>query len=409
VISADQALLTILELVRPLEPIETGLEDALDRVLAEDVRADVDLPPMVHSSVDGYAVRALDTAEAERAPCQLLVLERVAAGSVPSRALEPGTAAKVMTGAPVPAGADAMVMIEQVEEHGDRITIRRPARAGDHLRPIGEDLRAGAIAIHRGHPLRPPELGLLAAVGRTRVRVLPAPRVAVLATGDELIEPDAPLLPGKVRNSNLPMLAALVRSSGAIPIALGVARDQPEALRQRLQAALGTAEVLLTTGGVSKGDFDLVQHLLPEVGFGVRFHGVRIKPGKPIFFGARGSQLAFGLPGNPVSALVGFEVFVRPALRRLMGIEPAAPPAARATLEVALRKSDDKRHYVRVTLRREAGRLWARPTGPQGSHLISSAARADGLLILAEAERELAAGASAEVIVLPYAPLSRCS
>ena len=405
-ISADQALDAILEAAAPLEPRELELIEALGRTLAEDVAADVDLPAAANSAVDGYAVIAADSAGAAERPVRLRLLERVAAGSVPTQTVVRGTASKVLTGAVIPPGADAMVMVEHSEESEGAVSIRREARPGDFIRAAGEELRAGEIALRRGRVLRPTELGLLASVGRSRVRAIPPPRVAILVTGDELIEPDQPLAPGKVRNSNLPTLVALVAEAGAMPLALEVGRDRRDQLAALIARGLEQADVLLTTGGVSMGDFDLIQHLLPEAGVDTRFHGVNIKPGKPLFFGARGRQLAFGLPGNPVSAVVCFEVFVRPALRRLMGIEPALRPTTSARLETAIKKADGKRHFLRVTLRCDGGELLARPTGPQGSHLISSVARADGLLIFPEAARELGAGERAEVLPLPHAPMS---
>ena len=406
-ISAEPALRAILESTATLLARELPLTEALGRILAEDVAADVDLPTASNSAVDGYAVVAADTAGAAERAVQLKLLERVAAGQVPTQPVVSGSTSKVLTGANIPQGADAMVMVEHAEEREGSVWIRRPARAGDFVRSAGEELRAGEIALRRGHRLRPPELGLLAAVGRSKVRVIPPPRVAILVTGDELVEPGERLEPGKVRNSNLPTLAGLVMDAGATPVPVGVGRDTREQLAGLIAHGLKQAEVLLTTGGVSMGDFDLIQHLLPEAGVQERFHGVNIKPGKPLFFGTRGTQLIFGLPGNPVSAAVCFEVFVRPALRRLMGIEPALRPTTRARLETPIVKSDGKRHFLRVTLRREQGELWARPTGPQGSHLISSVVRADGLLIFPEATRQLETGAAIEVLPLPYAPISR--
>lgn len=325
-LSVAEARKIVLEKTGVLAPEKIDLTPAaLGLVLAEDVASDIDAPPFDKSMMDGYAVRSADLASGK---ATLAVVEEVMAGQTPKVALRAGQATRIMTGAPVPQGCDAVVMIERTRLSGDgRVDIEDAPKPGQNILQRGREMRTGDVILKSGVCLRPQEFGLLAAVGRTSVRVQSAPRVAVLATGDELVEPAMKPGPGQIRNSNGAMIVAQVSRAGGVPQMLGIGRDNVEHLRERITQGLA-AGVLVLSGGVSAGKLDLVPGVLQELGVQAHFHKVEMKPGKPIFFGTRANQagpatLVFGLPGNPVSSLVCFELFVRPALRNLQGREDA--------------------------------------------------------------------------------------
>lgn len=400
---AGEALAIVLDAVAPLPPETCAAADALGRVLAEPVHAGRTLPPWDVSAMDGYALRAADVAAA---PATLPVAFEVAAGGDRARALAPGTAARIFTGAPLPPGADTVVRQEDTERAGDRVRIRVAPVAGTDVRPAGEDVRAGDLVLAPGTKLGPGQLGMLAALGRSVVAVHQRPRVAILSGGDELVEPDGDASGGRIVSSNSYSLAAQCREAGAEPLYLGIARDTPEHLEQRLRAGL-TAHVLVSSAGVSVGDHDYVRPVLEKLGCELVFWGVRIRPGFPLVFGRFGAHdpagrgpLVFGLPGNPVSAMVTFEQFVRPALRRMAGQRAWFRPRIAATLAEPLRKAAGRLHFVRVRLTREGGRVVATPTGNQSSGVLRSMALADGLLVFPAEARELAAGATVDVQVL---------
>lgn len=331
------ALRTILAVARPGRA--RPLAELLGRVLAEDVRADLDSPPFTKSLMDGYAVRAADC------PGTLRVVGEVAAGTTPTRAVAGGEAVAVFTGAPMPDGADAVVMKERVELLADnRVRVHDPIAAGRNVLERGREMAAGEVVLPRGTILSPAAVGLLACVGRVAVAVVPSPAVGILATGNELVEPSATPGPGKIRNSNGPMLAAQARRAGAVPTDHGIGRDDPSALAGLIRQALADADVLLLAGGVSVGKYDLVPDVLKQLGVEVPFHHVRMKPGKPLLFGTQGEKLVFGLPGNPVSAYVCFELFVRPALEAMSGREPGPHVTMRPLLE-PFRTSNDRPTY----------------------------------------------------------------
>lgn len=337
-LSVDEALAAIEQFARPKAAASLPVAECLGLVLAEDVASDVDSPPHDKSIVDGYAVRSDDLADGEAC---LTVLEEVVAGKLPTKRVERGTATRIMTGAPLPDGAEAVVMVEQTElssgagEALGQVTIRTPKfTAGQNIMRRAASLRQGEVVLRAGHLLRPIEIGLLSEVGRTKTLAVPRPTVAVLPTGDELVEPSQQPSAGQIRNSNGPMLLACVQRAGGIPIELSIGRDEREALSERIAAGL-QADVLVLSGGVSAGVLDLVPELLAELGVRKVFHKVSVKPGKPLWFGVldRGESqtLVFGLPGNPVSSLVCFELFVRPALASLAGrpfVGLAAVPAS---------------------------------------------------------------------------------
>jgi molybdopterin molybdotransferase len=402
-VSVAEARALVLEACPLLEAERVPAADALGRVLAEAVHASRTLPPADCSAMDGYAVRAADLAQASAsAPVRLAVAFEVPAGGRGSRPLAPGEAARIFTGAPIPVGADAVVMQEDVLADGQGARFRRPARAGEHVRPAGEDVRAGDLVLAPGSPLGPSQLGMLAALGRTAVLVRRRPRVAILSGGDELIEPDGPLGEGRIVASNSYAIAAQCREAGAEPSLLGIARDDPRDLERLLRAGLH-ADVLVSSAGVSVGDHDYVRPVLEKLGCRLVFWGVLMKPGYPLAFGrieAERGPLVFGLPGNPVSALVTFELFVRPALRKMAGRRAWFRPTLDATLGETLRKSPGRTHFVRVELAREGGGLRAVPTGNQSSGVLSSLVLAQGLLVFPAEAAELAAGARVRVHVL---------
>jgi molybdopterin molybdotransferase len=330
-LSVAEAQAVVLQHARPLPPEAVPLAPAaLGLVLAEDVASDLDVPPYDKVLMDGFAVRAADLPEGRGV---LRVIEEVTAGRSPLRPVGPGEATRIMTGAPLPAGADAVVMVERTRAAGnDRVAVEdRPPVPGQNVLPCGKEMRRGETVLAAGTVLRPQELGVLATVGRTAARVHPAPAVAVLATGDELVEANRVPGPGQIRNSNGPMLAGQVARAGGVPRPLGIAPDRLDRLRDLVAEGL-RSPVLILSGGVSAGKLDLVPGVLHELGVPAHFHKVEMKPGKPVFFGSRGDHLVFGLPGNPVSSLVCFELFVRPALRRLGGHADPGPRLVRAAL-----------------------------------------------------------------------------
>ena len=402
-LSVEEARAMVLEASPLLEAERVPAAEALGRVLAEAVYAPRDLPPADCSAMDGYAVRAADLAGAGAgAAVSLAVAFEVPAGGRGARPLAPGEAARIFTGAPIPAGADAVVMQEDVAAEAGVARFGRTARAGDHVRPAGEDVRAGDLVLAPGTALGPSQLGMLAALGRSAALVHRRPRVAILSGGDELVEPDGAAGEGRIVASNSYAIAAQCREAGAEPSLLGIARDTPEDLERLLRAGLH-ADVLVSSAGVSVGDHDHVRPVLEKLGCRLAFWGVLMKPGYPLAFGrfeAERGPLVFGLPGNPVSALVTFELFVRPALRKMAGRRAWFRPVLDATLGETLRKSPGRTHFVRVELAREGGVLRATPTGNQSSGVLRSMVLAQGLLVFPAEERELPAGARVRVQVL---------
>ena len=332
------ALETILGRAVALTTEAVLLPLALGRVLAEAVESDIDSPPYTKSLMDGYAVRSTDCG----APTTLTVIEEVAAGRMPTRAVAAGQATRIMTGAPIPDGADAVVPHEETEAGGTSVRIGRAVHKGEFILERGREMRAGEVVVLKGTSLTPQAIGLLAAVGRMSVRVHRTPRVAVLATGDELVEVNEKPGPGQIRNSNGPMLCALASRAGATVEYLGIARDDRERLSRLVAQGLDVADVLVLAGGVSAGKFDLVPDVLKDQGVTAHFHKVRMKPGKPLLFGSRGDRLVFGLPGNPVSSFVGFELFVRPALRKMMGHEVTGPTFVSVRLAAPFAATNDR-------------------------------------------------------------------
>ncbi len=413
-ISVDEALAEILSHVQPLDPEEVSILDALGRVLAEEIVSDINIPPFDNSAMDGYAVRSADVRTAgPETPVRLTVLGSVAAGYVAGLQVEPGSTIRIMTGAPLPEDADAVVPYEDTSDF-DRskqerlaspspvVHVRQPVAPGDHVRPAGEDIRMGERVLAPGRVLRPQEIGVLASLGRESVLAHRRPRVAILATGDELLEVHEPLEPGKIRNSNEYTNSALVERTGGIPLRLGIARDTEADLTAKIQAGLEQgADLFLSSGGVSVGDYDVVKDVLGAEGT-MQFWQVCMKPGKPLAFGLLpGNVPLIGLPGNPVSAMVSFEQFARPAILRMLGHTDLTKPSVRAVLDEPLTNSG-RRGFIRVVVTRRDDGYHARTTGEQGSGVLTSMAKANGLAIVPEGVFQVEAGNELTVQMLDW-------
>lgn len=394
-ISFDDARRLILDATRPLGSERVQLLDAVGRALAEDFHAPWDLPRYDNSAMDGFAVRVADAA----AQTELLITGYSPAGGTDLPPVDPGCAVKIMTGAAIPPGCDLVVPVEETEEIDGRVRLLTTLQVRDHIRFRGEDITTGARVLPAGTQLRPPEINLLASFGQALVPVFRRPRVAILSTGDELVELGTPLTEGKIVNSNALSLAAAVRDAGGEPQLLGIARDTLESHLEKLAEGL-TAEVLITSAGVSAGDRDLVRDVLAELGVAQQFWKIAIKPGRPTAFGVKGNTLVFALPGNPVSTMVTFEMFVRPALRKLQGLTPAIRPYFKALLAEPFRKRPERTQLLRVQLRSEHGRLLASSAGDQNTGILSTMLRANGIAVLPADRDRFEAGDEVDVLPL---------
>lgn len=401
-LSPAEAQNEILAAVSPLDAEIRGAAEAQGAVLAEVVYATRSLPPWDASAMDGYALRAADVVGATpEQPVSLPVSFTIAAGGSRERSLPTRCAARIFTGAPLPPGANSVIRQEDTERNADAVKIKWAARRGEHVRPAGEDLKEGDALLQPGTLLGPAELGLLASIGRSLVRVVQRPRVSLISSGDELVEADGSGGGGQIISSNSYSLAAQARAAGADPIYLGIAPDTPDALEAALRRSL-FAHVIVSSAGVSVGDRDFVRPVLEALGCELRFWGVKLKPGFPLVFGRFGEAgpLMFGLPGNPVSAMVTFEQFVRPALLKMAGQRALFRPRVRARLGETLRKSPGRLHLVRVVLERNGDAFVARATGNQSSGVLSSMVAAQGLLIFPAEAETLESGSEAWVQVL---------
>jgi molybdopterin molybdotransferase len=416
-ISVEEALDKVLSCVEVLEPERKPILECLGQVLAEDVYSTIDIPPLDNSAMDGYALRAEDTREAtESSPRYLVVVGEVAAGSMPIKKVEPGTAIRIMTGAPLPEGADTVVKFEDTDEVSrkssrkdlSQIGILCQANKGLNVRCRGEDIARGNLILQKGTVLRPQEIGVLASLGFSTALVIRRPIVAILATGDELIGVDQPLPPGKIYNSNTYTIAAAVSRYGGIPRILGIGRDSVQSLTEKIAEGLD-ADMLITSGGVSKGDYDMVKDVLAEQGE-IGFWTVCMKPGKPIAFGVikkvegrkKRKVPHLGLPGNPVSSMITFEQFARPAILKMMGKKALAKPTVRAIIEDEIASTDARRLFARVVVTNRGGRYHASVTGPQGSGMLTSMVKANGLAVIPESSNGAKAGDMVEVQMLDW-------
>ncbi|GAA3257692.1 molybdotransferase-like divisome protein Glp [Nonomuraea helvata] len=393
--SVDQHLADILATVRPLAPIELELEQTLGATLAEEVSSPVPLPPFDNSAMDGYAVRAADVSDV---PVTLPVIDDVAAGSMELRAVGPGHAVRIMTGAPMPAGADAVVPVEWTDGGTVSVRITRPASAGNAIRRAGEDVGAGEVVLKPGTVIGPAQLGIIAGVGRRRVWARPRPRVVVISTGAELVEPGGPLAPGQIWDSNSFTLTAAVREAGGEGFRAGSVGDDPAVLLDRLDTHLVRADAIITSGGVSMGAYEPVKEALSPLGT-VRFEKVAMQPGMPQGFGVLGEDQVpiFALPGNPVSSFVSFMLFVRPALDRMRGLPAEVPEAVTARVTGPLRSPAGRRSFLRGVLASDGT---VTPVHGQGSHQLAALAAANALIVVAEDVTEVPEGSMVKVIPL---------
>jgi molybdopterin molybdotransferase len=399
-LTVQEALTAVLAGVSVLPAERVPLLDGLGRVLAEKVVARDSLPPFANSSMDGYALIAADLEGAsQQNPATLRVVGDVAAGDVPNTAVERGTAVRIMTGAPVPPGADAVVPVEDTNEAWrnrerplpEQIQVTRTVKSGDYIRYPGEDIEAGQIILKQGHILRPQEVGVLASLGVSEVSVIRRPRVAILATGDELLAVEEPLRPGKIRNSNGYTQAAQIMALGAVPVQLGIAGDTETAVRQKLQAGLeASVDLFISSAGVSVGAYDVVKAVLEQEG-NMGFWRVRMRPGKPLAYGTYHGIPYLGLPGNPVSAMVSFERFARAAIRKMAGHTQLDRPTITVTVQNEIH-SDGRESYIRAIVTSNGSGYQAKLTGDQGSHIMTSLVKANALLIVPEGVKHLPVG-----------------
>jgi len=413
-ISVEEALERVLSYVHVLEPEDQPILDALGQVAAADVISPLDIPPLDNTAMDGYAVRAADTSgAAESSPITLRVVGELAAGYIFDGEVTPGTAVRIMTGAPMPRGADAVVPFEETDEPSGRafgsfaksrgvVGVLKAAEPAANVRRAAEDVRRGQPIIPKGTVLRPAQIGVLASLGMATVRVHRRPIVAILSTGDEVREPGTPLQPGQIYDSNAYSVAAMVMANGGIPKRLGIAKDTVEALTAKLREGLD-ADMLVTSAGVSRGDYDVVKDVLAKEGE-VDFWTVRMRPGKPLAFGAfrsGGRRVPhLGLPGNPVSSMVSFELFGRPAIYKMLGRSDWDRPRVRAIAEEAIANTDARRVFARAIVTQRDGRYHAALTGPQGSGMLTSMAYANALAVVPEDVPGVRPGDEVDAILL---------
>jgi molybdopterin molybdotransferase len=394
-INAYEAISIVEKCVRPLSKESVAISNVLNRVLAEDVIADEDVPSFDNAAMDGFAVRSEDVASV---PVTLKITGEIPAGIVSSQLLKNDEAMNIMTGAVIPRGCDAVVQQEWTEQvNGAQIKILKPVTTGHNIRKAGTDVKRGSTVLSRGTQLRPPEIGILASLNRSEVSVHKTPVVAILTTGNEVLDVGVPTEPGKIRNSNTYVLSSLAKQCMCTVMDLGIARDEVNDLKRKLQDGF-SADMLITSGGVSVGKYDLVKDILVEAGVDLQFQKVNIKPGMPLLFGMKDTTAVFGLPGNPVSSMVTFLKFVKPALLKMSGHrQPHKQMRLRATLAEAIVKNDSKRHFVRGIVESVNGVYHVHTTGPQLSNMLSSLSRANCLITLPEDKQEFLSGDDVEI------------
>ncbi len=419
-LSVEEALQKILNEVNVLEAETVPIMESLGQVLAEDIVSDINVPPLDNSAMDGYAVRAEDTRGAgEKTPKTLKVIDTVIAGGISKKEVVSNTAIRIMTGAPIPQGADSVVQFEDTDDAKnkdastnqcpDQVNIFAEVKTGQSIRHAGEDIARGKLVLKKGTVIRPAEIGLMASLGRSHITVIRRPVVAVLSTGNELIEIDKPRPEGKIYDSNIYSIASLVKRYGCVPKILGIARDNEKDLVKKLKQAQD-ADMLLTTGGVSMGDYDMVKDILARDGQMV-FWKVRVKPGKPLAFGKiKGKDKQgkaktiphLGLPGNAASCMVSFELFVRPALLKMMGKSNLVKPMVEAIIEDTVKNDAGRRIYDRAIIQKRDGHYYARLTGPQGSGILTSMSLANGLVLIPEESSGVKKGDIVQALMLDW-------
>ena len=364
-------------------PVSTEVNEALGLVTAVDVIAKESLPPFANTAMDGFAVRSSDLSDI---PTQLRIVETIAAGHNPSEVVGEGQASRIMTGAPVPDGADAIVMVEKTTVDGDIVTVEAIVEPGNHIRPAGDDVAVGEKVFAAGTPLTAGHLGVLCSLGVTQIETYPRPRVGVMSTGDELVEGKAALAPGQIRDSNRRTLLSLLSSDGFEPVDLGLLPDDETLIEEALLKGSQDCDAVITSGGVSMGDYDYVKEVLKRVG-DMRWMQIAIKPAKPLAFGTIGDTPIFGLPGNPVSSMVSYELFARSGLRSMMGFPQPVRPTIQGIAATPLqRRPDGKIHFARVAVKYEGSELAAHSISGQGSHMLAAMARSNALAVLPDGE-----------------------
>jgi molybdopterin molybdotransferase len=399
-ISVEKALNTILVNFRPLGLEKINILEARKRVIGEDIFAPHNIPSADNSAMDGYAVRHIDTKGATQdKPLQLKIIEDIPAGKVALKKIKKGEAARIMTGAVIPEGADSVIRQEDTKKNGKTVVIYTSAEKGTNIRFAGEDVQKGELVVNKGSALRPADIGMLAALGKAFISVYQKPRVAIMSTGDELvdIETDPPL--GKIINSNSYSLAAQVLECGGIPIMLGISKDKKIDLQKKFKTALH-ADVIISSGGVSVGDFDFVKNVMGEIGNAMHFWQVAMRPGKPLAFGAIEGVPLFGLPGNPVSAMVSFEQFVRPSLLKMQGHKKIFRQTAKAVCDQEVQKSAGFKHFIRAVVKKEKDQYIASTTGAQGSGILKSMVIANALIVMGENETRIKKGSQVTIQLL---------
>ncbi len=399
-ISVEEALKTILVNFRPLGLEKINILEARGRVIGEDVFAPRNIPSANNSARDGYALRCADIKDASREkPVKLKIIEDIPAGTLAVKKIKKGEAARIMTGAVLPEGADSVVHQEDTMKEGKTVIVYTSAEKSENIRFAGEDVRTGDLVVKKGSALRPADIGMLAALGRAFVSVYQKPRVAIMSTGDELVDIEIEPPPGKIVNSNSFSLAAQVMECGAIPIMLGIVKDKKTDLREAFKTALH-ADLMISSGGVSVGDFDFVKNVMGEIGNAMHFWRVAMRPGKPLAFGAIEGVPLFGLPGNPVSSMVSFEQFVRPSLLKMQGHKKIFRQTIQAVCNDEFQKNPGFRHFIRAVVKKEKDRYVAITTGDQGSGILKSMVAANGLIVIGEEETRIKKGSEVTVQLL---------
>jgi len=399
-IPVDEALDKILSHVLPLGFEKVSLLDALGRVIGEDIYAKRNIPPLDNSAMDGYALKSEDIQKAsQNHPVRLVVIEDLPAGFISTKTIEKGKAIRIMTGAPIPKGADTVIPVEVTKKEDGFVLIFNAAGPGENIRESGEDVKQGDRVISRGDIVRPAEVGMLASVGRSFVSVYQRPLVAILCTGDELVDVDGDLDEVKIISSNSYTIGAQVKDCGAIPLQLGIAKDRKEEIEEKLRQGI-RADVLISSAGVSVGDYDFVKDVMKHLGTEMVFWKVAMRPGQPLAFGTMGGKPVFGLPGNPVSSMISFEQFVRPSLLKMMGCRQIFRPLVEAVLKEEIKKTVGRRYFIRGSISFENNQYVVTTTGEQGSGMLRSMVRANGLIVIPEDQEIVRAGEKVRVQLL---------